>query len=172
MPLYQYCTEDGCTWTSQWGGGTAADDPATEHALMNPGHKVRGGADEIHAQQYYRQLKGGNVTDDAPTSDEWPLAHVAPGEVHGDLSPAEVVALTAELNDLRAKVDEWSCDTEGCDQRSIGTRGIDGPQECRECAGFTTDRTDEIESDAGDESQQAQFVVEQDGEQEQEAESA
>jgi hypothetical protein len=148
MVLYQYCLEDGCTWTAQWGGGTAEDDPATEHALLNPGHQLRGGASELHAQQYYRQKKGGNVTEGAPTSDDWPLSHVAPGEVLGDLSPAEVVALTAELNDLREKVDEWSCDTEGCRQRAIGARGIDGPQECRECAGFTSDRTEEQEAES------------------------
>ena len=138
MVLYQYCIHDECTWTAQWGGGSAAHDPATEHALTHPTHTVRGGANALHSQHYYQQRNGGNVTDDAPSSTDWPLSHVAPSEVHGNLSPAEVVALAAELDDLREKVDDWSCDTEGCDRQSIGTRGINGPQECRECAGFET----------------------------------
>ena len=148
MLLYQYCIEDGCTWTSPWGGGTAEDDPATGHALSHPGHRIRGGSSELHSKQYYRQKNGGNVTDDATTHDDWPFSHVAPAEIHRGLSEAEVVTLTAELDSLRTKVDEWSCDTEGCDQQSIGTRGIDGPQECRECAGFTTDRGEEMQEES------------------------
>ena len=106
MPLYQYCIHDECTWTAQWDGGSATDDPATEHLLTHPGHVIRGGANALHSQHYYQQRNGGNVTDDAPPSTDWPLSHVAPGEVHGDPSPAEVVALAAELDDLREKVDD------------------------------------------------------------------
>ena len=147
MPLYQYCIEDGCTWTSQWGGGTAEDDPATGHALSNPGHRIRGGSSELHAQMYYRQKNGENVTDEATTHEDWPFSHVAPGEVRHDLSEAEVVALTAELDALRTKVDEWSCDECG-ERESVVTKGVNGPSRCRECAGFTTDCGEELEESA------------------------
>lgn len=141
MAHYQYCTHDGCTWTAQWGGGSATDDPSTKHRLDNPTHVVRGGESALHSRLYYRQQNGGNVTDSAPTTENWPLSHVAPGEVPRDPSEAQLVALYAELNALREKIDEWSCDTEGCEKMSIGTRGVNGPQECRACAGFTTDGT-------------------------------
>lgn len=166
MVLYQYCIHDGCTWTAQWGGGSAADDPATQHALEHPDHTVRGGASALHSQHYYRQQNGGNVTDDAPTSDDWPLSHVAPGEIPRYPSEAELVALYAELDALREKVDEWSCDE--CNERmQVCTKGVDGPGLCRECAGLTTDHDGE-EITADDESTQTQFATEQ----EQEAESA
>ena len=148
MPLYEYCIKGGCTWTAQWGGGTAADDPSTEHVLSNPGHIVRGGSSALHTQLYYRQKHGGNVTKDALTSKDWPLSHVVPGEVHGDLSPAEVVALTAELDSLRQKVDDWSCDSEGCEQQAVCTKGVDGPARCRECAGFNVGRAEEQEAES------------------------
>jgi len=165
MVLYQYCIHDSCSWTAQWGGGSAADDPATEHALST-GHTVRGGASALHSQRYYRQQNGGNVTDDAPTEAEWPLSHVAPGEVPRDPSDAERTALYAELNALRQKVDEWSCDECG-ERMQVCTRGVDGPGLCRECAGFTSDCEQSERSSEG-EGTQAQFVTEQD----REAESA
>lgn len=40
MTLYVYCTADGCGYSTTWGGGTAADDPAVEHA-KDTGHTVK-----------------------------------------------------------------------------------------------------------------------------------
>lgn len=37
MTLKQYCND--CDWSDEWEGGTAADDPAIEHALET-GHRV------------------------------------------------------------------------------------------------------------------------------------
>lgn len=38
MTLKEVCTE--CDWSEDWSGGSAADDPAIEHA-KETGHKVR-----------------------------------------------------------------------------------------------------------------------------------
>lgn len=137
MVVYQYCVCDDCTWTAEYDGDSVNDGPGSAHMLAHPGHTVRGGTSALHTQLYYRQQNGGNVTEDAPTSEDWPLAHVAPGDVHGDLSEAEVAALAAELDSLREKVAEWSCDTEDCERLGVVTKGVDGPARCRECAGFT-----------------------------------
>ena len=68
MALYQYCTEAGCTWTSEWSGGTAGEDPALDHLQDHPDHRIECGTAEKHRDRYCRQKDGENITASADGS--------------------------------------------------------------------------------------------------------
>ena len=63
--IYQYCLEPSCSFTASWNGGTAGEDPAIPHLMMNPDHTVRSGVHDGHRGLFEAQRSGDmDITED------------------------------------------------------------------------------------------------------------